>query len=437
MGGNALKTVETVRLSKKHAMQVWSTLRIVLNAVLLETNIQDSQIRAVKSYTEKHEFGDLDILIPVSYLQQHGKVKVLQQIAVLYGNVPMVDNGTVFTLDEVKLGKRVLSVKDVLSIGWPIQDKWFQVDIIPIEDEIFDFAENYFAFNDLGNLIGRIAHKFGLKFGHDGLWLPVRDTDNQVRQVKVSNDWEKSLTFLGFDCNKYAQGFDTLNDIFEFVVDSKYFQREIYPLEALNHKQRIRDRKRKTYNEFLKYLDTHKEIQSKFEFPKDKSVWLPKIFEVFPEALSNYDQLKDHIFKLKIIKTKYNGQLVREWTGLSDKELGRLMRSFMGWYLTVDMFNAFLLSRSELEIKNSVLATLDTLNTYSPNKNREEWRKEFCLLCETVGTNEKVTELLRGIGFVIDTWGVSNLKHPDCLSLNLKPALLALKHAIDRNKDTA
>ena len=44
-----------------------------------------------------------------------------------------------------------------------------QVDYIKSNLEDFDFSKNFFAFNDLGNLIGRIAAQASFSFGFDGL----------------------------------------------------------------------------------------------------------------------------------------------------------------------------------------------------------------------------------------------------------------------------
>ncbi|WP_457824345.1 hypothetical protein, partial [Staphylococcus aureus] len=50
-------------------------------------------------------------------------------------------------------------------------------------------------------------------------------------------------------------GFRNLLDIFQFVVSSPYANLDIYLLENRNHKSRIRDSKRPTYNAFLDWLE--------------------------------------------------------------------------------------------------------------------------------------------------------------------------------------
>ena len=50
------------------------------------------------------------------------------------------------------------------------ENKLYQLDLNLVAGDSFVFSYWYFSYNDLGNLIGRIAHHQGLKFGHDGLW---------------------------------------------------------------------------------------------------------------------------------------------------------------------------------------------------------------------------------------------------------------------------
>lgn len=42
-------------------------------------------------------------------------------------------------------------------------------------NEHFNTSLEYLNWNDLGNLIGRIAHKFGLKYGHKGLLYIIKN----------------------------------------------------------------------------------------------------------------------------------------------------------------------------------------------------------------------------------------------------------------------
>lgn len=117
----------------------------------------------------------------------------------------------------------------------------------PLED--FQTCRDYYTYNDLGNLIGRVAHKMGMKFGHLGLLYPLRDGDHLIAELVVTRDTRQALEFMGYDFDRWNQGFDQLTDIFEFAASTPYFNPEAFTLENLNHRNRTRNRKRNTFIE--------------------------------------------------------------------------------------------------------------------------------------------------------------------------------------------
>ena len=161
----------------------------------------------------------------------------------------------------------------------------FQFDLIKAKEDSFKFHYNYLSYNDLGNLIGRIAAAFGFKFAHDGLyilaWYSHKGEERSVARVKeegktndcaehkmeklfISN-FDEALEFLGFDSLRFSQGFNTIDDILDFVASSKYFCKDFFLFENRNHDQRKRDVKRPTYLRALEYFDALTETKSKDE----------------------------------------------------------------------------------------------------------------------------------------------------------------------------
>ena len=41
----------------------------------------------------------------------------------------------------------------------------FQIDFIKVGEENWETSKNYFSYNDLGNLMGRLAQRLGVKYG--------------------------------------------------------------------------------------------------------------------------------------------------------------------------------------------------------------------------------------------------------------------------------
>jgi len=227
MGGNAL-SVTTCQLNDRNyhrlSNQIIEQIKEVYN----------KRIGLIPSYLNKADFGDMDILIESSpeYNPYH--------ISKFLNATEVVTNGS------------------CTSIGIKLDHGIFQVDLIKVKPEDFSFALGYFSYNDLGNLIGRISHKFGFKFGHQGLLYILRDKENKtnvIKEIVVTKNFSEALRFLGFNPNAYYSGtFLEIKDVFEYVINSPYFSPSIYLWDNLNHTQRVRDKKRKTYNQFVRYI---------------------------------------------------------------------------------------------------------------------------------------------------------------------------------------
>ena len=268
------------------------------------------RIAPIPAYREKADFGDLDLLVAREPFVAAGGVEVLEEWCTQVGYSRAQDrNGP------------------VLSAEWrtsPSQDHGFQVDFITVPQAEFDLALHYFSYNDLGNLVGRIAHKMGLLHGHQGLLMPIRDDTHEFARILVCDDSDRVLTFLGYDPKRFHAGFNNLQEIFEFVASSPYFNKEIFLLENRNHASRTRDRKRKTYREFLEWIADRPGLPS-FPYPENIAEWLPVIFAEFPACKEEHDAAWVRLEKHRWLAERFNGERVGEMTGLSGKELGRVM----------------------------------------------------------------------------------------------------------------
>lgn len=286
MGGNALKKVETRRYTRQEYFKAWDRL-----IGLLTMEFPDNKFYLIRAYADKQTFGDMDVLHNIKTNNLAQRFKHLLDASEMYVN------GSVISLN--------------------LDD--FQIDMIYSCDEEFDYASNYFDFNDLGNLRGRICHKFGLKHGHNGLFLPIREDTNMIHELLLTHDHNKTLEFIGLQSR---DDFKSLEDIFEHVASSPYFNSDIYLFDNLNAVSRIRDKKRETYNKFLEW--NRNNPRTNYTFDKDKSVYLDKILDFFG-VREQYDSIMLDHQKKKAAKEKFNGTIVSDVTGLENKELGLFM----------------------------------------------------------------------------------------------------------------
>lgn len=305
MGGNALAAQGAERVDKK----TYNHLKMeILNRLYSITGYYGWV--EIPSYSSKDTFGDLDILFT------NRDKDTFDTVLKLFGNPASFHN------------------TDVLSFLY----KNLQVDLISMAPEDYHTAKIYYSYNDLGNLMGKIYHKFGLKYGHRGLVMQLRDEDNsshKFSEIIISKNPDKIFRFIGLSYSRFLQGFSTLTEIFQFVIDSPFFDPDIFSFENMNNAARVRDKKRSTYNAFLEYIKDLDKIPRP-KWGEDKSIYLDSIFSFFPEAYKTYQEELDKFKEHKSQQEKFNGAKVREWLEIAyPKEVpeGVEFGHFMKWVI--------------------------------------------------------------------------------------------------------
>jgi hypothetical protein len=333
MGGNALKNTQTRRLSKAEFEAVSAAV-----ADTLARAFPAGRVASIPAYRAKADFGDLDILLSTEGMAAGGGGERLRRLATdTFNATELFKNGSVLSFDY-------RSKPDQAEPG-------FQVDVITSPEIEFDFSLAYFSFNDLGNLIGRTAHKQGASFGHDGLWYYFRDGDYSFREILLTRDHDLALRFLGYDPSRFHRGFEDLEEIFQYVAGSEFFNRDIFLLANRNNQSRVRDRKRKTYTEFLQWCEARPNLPA-YTYPEDKASWLPRLFRWFPAFEDDYRAAQRDLAILRQVKTRFNGEIVAKLTGLHGKELGGLMKQIRNGFDSSEALHQFVLANTP-EVINS------------------------------------------------------------------------------------
>lgn len=296
MGGNAIS--HTHRLNRSDYERYEQELKGLL-AGFLKTPFAPLQF-----YSSKASFGDIDFVVAQP---KPPKAELMQFFAEI-GSREQYFNG------------------DMLSFEY----HQFQVDLNFVAPENYETALFYFAYNDLNNLIGRIAHKFGLKFGFDGLCYQIRtESGYRAKKITLCKDPAAIYRFLGYDYARFLQGFTDREAIFEFVASSPYFNAAIFDLDELNHINRTRNKKRQTYQLFLQWL-AGKSFKE-FRFEEDKSLYLIRIHNHFyPEVnlLGELALYAEEHRKHEFAKALFNGGQLMQRYGLSGSVLGQVIADF-------------------------------------------------------------------------------------------------------------
>lgn len=262
----------------------------------------------IPSYTSKESFGDMDILLTKNeYLPTEWRDMVKE----FFKPKSTYPNGTCFSFD--------------------VED--FQIDLILTSEKEQFFSYMYYAYNDLGNFIGRTAHRLGFKYGHDGLWYVLRDPENPDRTVAellITLSHYDAMRFLGYNPLWSSNYFDTPDEIYEFVTTSEYFDPRQFLLSNRNYTSKVRDRKRKMYRGMLEYIKIHyPDITDDTKpLPCNRLEHLERAFKQFPQFKVEYDEALAKHECQKALKQKFNGVFVASCFSVPPvgKELGVIMR---------------------------------------------------------------------------------------------------------------
>jgi hypothetical protein len=290
MGGNAIENAR--RIPRDEYFVICEEL---------QAHFPELKMKAVKAFRQKKDFGDIDIVVEI----QPG-------------------------LDIPKLVKERLQPSKVFhnNMFFSFEYKGVQVDFISMSKDEFVSTWAYFAWNDLGNFIGRTARSLNFKYGHEGLVYELRLGDHYKNSIVISRDTKQILEFLGYNYDSWLVGFETEEEIFGYAASSPYFNPSYFTLEEQSHNDRVRNKKRKMYQKMLTYI-TENGLEDKPRLSKE-------------ERAEHYERAKeffgDEFHKIVLAETKeyerqqefkkyFNGEIVSEITGLTGKDLGKFMQS--------------------------------------------------------------------------------------------------------------
>ena len=273
---------------------------------------------------------------------------IVQLINHLYNPVEIVLNGPVcsfsYKLDNKDVESDIKDLKPDINDLKP--DKYFQVDLIRVED--LPMSIFYFSYGDLGGIIGRLTQHKSLTFGSKGLWIkPNQETiekilsdsqielqfDNEIIKKSIipniilTNKPDKICEYLGLEWDKWVNGFNSKQEIFEWVTKSPWFKQDYF--RALDYEHRHRANLRPMYQEFIKFIFADEPNFSIEKGNSSKYINLNKQ----SEALKYFDKVD--IFKEEIVeiekrllrKEKFSGKKFLE-LGIESKHIKKYLEDF-------------------------------------------------------------------------------------------------------------
>lgn len=310
MGSGALKNWSPVRISAKTKEWLEPSLHDILRVV----GVRGARITPVPAYRNKPSFGDLDFLVEGTWFGGQEPPAEVFARTVGPGYPVLVRNGGVNSVGVL------VSDEEVSGI--------FQVDLISAPTDRYDWTLSYLSWNDVGNLIGRVGRTADLKFGHDGLYYTVRTGDGSdvsrfFEDVLISKDWSVAVEFLGFDSKRWAEGFDTIEDIHQFIRAGKYVSAEAF--FARNQRDRYRDEKRPVYGGFVQGLEDNPLPDYRCVPASKGQARYDWVTSAFPDAKEKIDASVERARLREVTKDRFNSYLVMKLTGREGPDLGKMM----------------------------------------------------------------------------------------------------------------
>jgi hypothetical protein len=319
MGG---KLFNLPRMPRAEYLGLESSLRAYLDQKL------SGAYRIPRAYGDKPDFGDMDIIVPSRANWQGVRQEIVNDLGITQHRV----------------------VGHVFSTVY----RGLQTDFFTVPGRYLDSTYRFMSFNDLGNFIGRICRKFNLKYGEHGLSYVYRrpSNENYKADLELTQDFQKICAFLGLNYAAWEQGFESLEPLYRWVIQSPYFSVAPY-LEDMKGDLKGRAQERTTVIKFVDWLAKNS-ITQRPTFAERNS-YLPMILASFPEA-KLAEQLSREAEKEKRdleLAHKFNGKLVMKLLPhLQGKELGEFIIKFKQSFPD---FEAFILSSSEVEIETKIL----------------------------------------------------------------------------------
>ncbi|MCJ1438924.1 hypothetical protein MMC27_008314 [Xylographa pallens] len=185
---------------------------------------------------EKTSHGDIDILVSEAHL-----TTTIQSISqALDAKASISTSGSPSTSFAVSFPDR--------------PNEYVQLDIHVCPKSTFTWELFTTSHGDLWNLLGTSLREFGLTANNVGLNLRIAEIEHLDRKrsmLFLTSDSTSVLDLMGLDVQKYWKQFGTVNELYEYVISSRFFRKDSYVREWLKSNDRKRMSKRPLFQQFV------------------------------------------------------------------------------------------------------------------------------------------------------------------------------------------
>lgn len=293
MGGKAL-SIQTERISIEKYEQISYEIVTYFSKEYSDKNCYFMIPTHIRN---KESFGDLDVIMSYEESDENLNIKkdVKEFIKSIFNPQSLVVNHNVISFDY----------------------KNFQIDIIIVPIKHAQSTFTYMCYGDASNIIGRIANRFGFKYGMDGFFFKYKGYEKLL-----TSNLRDAMTILGFDSKKFFDGFNDNMELFEWIKQSKYFDPYIF-------KSNNDDMKRSTYLQFLDYVKDLDFKMPYFRFRKNPEEYIGLISTWYPQIIEFTFEIDAMLKERELVANKFNGNLImQKYPDLYGINLGKVLNMF-------------------------------------------------------------------------------------------------------------
>jgi hypothetical protein len=201
--------------------------------------------------TSKADHGDADIVVPESCRRPDAITAAAVGEATGLPHLHYRDN----------------KENPILFAGVETPSGLFQIDLIHWPDQTAEFCRRFLSWGDAGAMVGMIGREMGLKFGMDGLRVPVRVPAAPRGSVLLTADFDEALDLLGLDPAAHAAGFADDAATAAWIGRGRYYDPKLYNPSRSTSESRRRGKVRKGRDDHLELL---RSFPARFDWPETK-----------------------------------------------------------------------------------------------------------------------------------------------------------------------
>ncbi|KAL0578635.1 G4 quadruplex nucleic acid binding protein [Marasmius crinis-equi] len=276
---------------------------------------------------QKQDYGDVDFVV---YYPRSGRSSVpheeIQEALGATHVIPAEGNRTSnFAVPITQEYKDFLLTQNKLGVN--LQETYFcQVDInVCLDKNEWERVCFFHSYGDMGMILGLLGQNVGLAWGLNGLRYP----QPPYPPVVLSTDHGEIADFFGLSMTRWSSGFDTQEDVFQWIVASRLFD----PLRFRSKGQKVKP-VRTMYHNFVRWVDDRIEPEAlpvsaalslESTTQAGNSTFTPRQEEVREEALVHFGKKTELEAFLRQTKTRetlkkvFNGHNVRDWAQLGTR----------------------------------------------------------------------------------------------------------------------